>query len=68
MRYSIIKHLLTKYLCPYYCRSHNITDRDLAPINRTESNLWQKKFFEALEETRHANKGLRRLNKKLKNK
>lgn len=41
------------------------TDLDLAPIARTHANYWKMKFFEMAEEVRKANKGIRRLKKKL---
>lgn len=39
----------------------NVMDVDLPEANRTWANLWQKKFFEMLDEVRKAHKGIRRL-------
>jgi len=41
------------------------TDLDLAPIHRTQANYWQARYFEAYRELVNANKGLRRLRRKL---
>lgn len=42
-----------------------MTDRDLAPIDRCEANLWKARYFEARAELVKTNKGLRRLSQKL---
>lgn len=42
-----------------------LTDNDLAPIQRTWANIWQAKYFEALTEVHKANKGANRLRRKL---
>ena len=42
-----------------------MTDLDLAPAYRTQANLWKAKYFEAYKELVKANKGLKRLRKKL---
>jgi len=41
------------------------TDLDLPPIYRTQANYWQAKYLEAYKELVRANKGLRRLRRKL---
>ena len=41
------------------------TDLDLAPAYRTQANLWKVKFFEMREAVVQANKGIRRLRRKL---
>lgn len=43
------------------------TDLDLPPAYRTQANLWKAKFFELRRELLAANKGIRRLRKKLDN-
>ncbi len=42
-----------------------MSDLDLAPIARTEANLWKSKYFEAWRELQKANRGLRRLAMKI---
>ena len=42
-----------------------IKDRDLAPVNRVLGNFWRAEYFQALQELRNANKGIRRLRAKL---
>ena len=42
-----------------------ITDLDLPPAYRSQANLWAKKYFEAYKELVNANKGIRRLRRKL---
>lgn len=39
----------------------NLTDKDLLPGNRTEANYWRAQYFQAKDELRKANKGIRRL-------
>ena len=41
------------------------TDLDLPLAYRTQANLWKAKYFEAYAELVKANKGIRRLRKKL---
>ena len=41
------------------------TDLDLPPSRRTQANLWQAKYFEMYKEVLKANKGIRRLRRKL---
>ncbi len=41
------------------------TDLDLPPIKRTYGNTWKAKYFEACKELGNANRGVRRLKKKL---
>ncbi len=41
------------------------TDLDLPPAYRTRANFWKAKFFEMREEVVKANKGIRRLRRKL---
>lgn len=41
------------------------TDLDLAPAFRTQANLWKAKFFEIHKAVVQANKGIRRLRRKL---
>ena len=41
------------------------TDLDLPPYLRTQANLWKAKYFEMYLEVLKANKGIRRLKKKL---
>ena len=41
------------------------TDLDLAPAYRTQANLWKARFFEMREAVIQANKGIRRLRRKL---
>lgn len=41
------------------------TDLDLPPSQRTLANLWMARYFEAHKELGNANKGLRRLRRKL---
>jgi len=43
------------------------TDLDLPPAYRTQANLWKSKFFEMLEEVRKANRGIKRLKKRIEN-
>ena len=42
-----------------------ITDLDIPPIYRTQANYWQAKYFEAYKELVKANKGIRRLKRKI---
>ena len=42
------------------------TDLSLPPMFRVEGNMWKVEYFKAVEELRKANKGLKRLNKKVK--
>jgi len=42
-----------------------ITDLDLAPIYRTQANYWKAQYFQARTELTKANKGLRRLRRRL---
>jgi len=42
-----------------------LTDLDLAPIYRTQANYYQAQDFQARVELRKANKGLRRLRRRL---
>jgi len=42
-----------------------MSDLDLAPIARTEANLWKSRYFEAWRELQKANRGLRRLAMKI---
>ena len=44
---------------------HQITDLDLPLARRTQANLWQARYFEAYKELVKANKGLRRLKRKV---
>ena len=41
------------------------TDLDLPLAYRTQANLWKMKFLEMREEVAKANKGIRRLNRKI---
>ena len=41
------------------------TDLDLPEAKRTQANLWKAKYFEARNELAKANKGIRRLRRKL---
>ena len=41
-----------------------LTDLDLAPMNRTLANYWKAKYFESHKELMNANKGIRRLKRK----
>lgn len=41
------------------------TDLDLPPSKRTQANLWQAKYFEMYKEVVKANKGIRRLKRRL---
>jgi hypothetical protein len=43
----------------------NITDLDLPPARRSLANLWQAEYFKALIEVRNANKGIKRLKKRV---
>jgi len=40
---------------------YELTDLDLAPMNRTMANHWKAKYFESHKELVNANKGIRRL-------
>ena len=40
---------------------YELTDLDLAPMNRTMANHWKAKYFESYKELVNANKGIRRL-------
>jgi len=42
-----------------------ITDLDLAPVYRTQANYWKAQYFQARVELTKANKGLRKLRKRL---
>ena len=42
-----------------------MTDLDLPLKYRTEANLWKSKYFEMYQEVVKANKGIRRLRRKL---
>ena len=42
------------------------TDLDLPPVRRTYANLWQARYFESYKELVNANKGIRRLKRKIK--
>jgi len=42
-----------------------ITDLDLAPIHRTQANYWKAQYFQARTELTKANKGLRKLRRRL---
>ena len=42
------------------------TDLDLPLAYRTQANLWKAKYFEAYRELVKANKGIKRLVKKIK--
>jgi len=42
-----------------------VTDLDLPPAYRTQANLWKAKFFEMHEAVVQANKGIRRLRRKI---
>lgn len=42
------------------------TDLDLPPVRRAESNYWKALYFEARAELVKANKGIARLQRKLK--
>ena len=50
-------------------RNRRVTDRmtdlDIAPAYRTQANLWKAKYFEAYQELVKANKGIRRLRRKI---
>jgi len=41
------------------------TDLDLAPAYRTQANHWKARFFEMFKEVQKANKGIRRLRRKI---
>ena len=41
------------------------TDLDLPPIQRTQANYWQAKYFQAYHELVNANRGIRRLKRRL---
>jgi len=41
------------------------TDLDLAPAHRTQANFWKLRFFEMREAVIQANKGIKRLRRKL---
>ena len=41
------------------------TDLDLPPAHRTQANYWKLKYLEAYTELVRANKGIRRLRRKL---
>lgn len=43
----------------------SLQDIDLAPIKRTQANLWQLKYFEALHALQAANRGAQRLRRRL---
>ncbi len=43
-----------------------LTDLDLAPVRRSEGNYWKAKYFEAMHELTKLNKGVRRLQRKVK--
>jgi len=42
-----------------------ITDLDLAPIHRTQANYWRAQYYQARVELTKANKGLRKLRRRL---
>lgn len=42
-----------------------ITDRDLAPIARTEANYWRAEYFRLLRDLRAAHRGIARLKRRL---
>jgi len=42
-----------------------MTDLDLPIAYRTQANLWEKRYFEMYKELVNANKGIRRLKRKL---
>ena len=44
---------------------YELTDLDLAPMNRTMANHWKAKYFESYKELVNANKGIRRLSVRL---
>ena len=44
---------------------HTFTDLDLAPAHRTQANLWKAKYFEMYKAVVQANKGIRRLRRKI---
>ena len=46
-------------------KQQTLTDLDLPPIARTQANYWEARYWEAYKELVKANKGLRRLRKKL---
>lgn len=48
------------------CSEKILTDLDLPPANRTQANLWMAECLRCQRELRNANKGLMRLNKKIK--
>jgi len=41
------------------------TDLDLPEASRTQANLWKAKYFEAYKELVNANKGIRRLKRRV---
>ncbi len=43
----------------------SLTDLDLPPIQRTQANYWQAKYFQAYQELVNANRGIRRLKRRL---
>ena len=44
---------------------HNITDLDLAPIRRVHATFWEARYYNAMLELTKANKGIRRLHKRI---
>ena len=45
--------------------SKQITDLDIPLAYRTQANLWKAKYFEAIQELAKANKGIRRLKRRI---
>ena len=57
---------LNNYIpCPDAWKQQILTDLDLPPIARTQANYWEARYWGAYKELVKANKGLRRLRKKL---
>jgi len=58
-----------KIQCPkchvIFLPSENIQDINLPPANRTQANLWKSMYFEMQAEVVKANKGIKRLRKRL---
>jgi hypothetical protein len=45
---------------------HELVDLDLPPVRRAEANYWKAMYFEARAELAKANKGIARLQRRLK--
>ena len=47
--------------CPYCQKEFHLIDRDIPEECRTQANYWEKKYLQATDELRRANKGIYKL-------